>query len=53
MKCEFCNQEFSDSVLPHHLERCEKAPKKKVEEKSEPVKEETPEEKSEPKKGKK
>lgn len=24
MKCEFCNNEFSDTVLPLHLERCEK-----------------------------
>lgn len=53
MKCEFCKQDFSDPVLPHHLERCEKAPKKKAEEKQEPIKEETPEEKQESKKGKK
>jgi len=24
MKCEFCNNEFSDTVLPLHRERCEK-----------------------------
>ena len=24
MKCEFCEQEFSDAVYPLHIERCEK-----------------------------
>lgn len=43
MQCRYCKEEFSYTVLPHHIDRCEKnknKPKPVVTKKSEPKKEE-------------
>lgn len=38
MKCPYCGLEFSETVLPLHMERCEKKPKPEEKKEEQPVK---------------